>query len=149
MFAENLIYFGNKIFLYMCNSYLNEKKYFYIYETFYLFQWYFRRIHIFHEIFLYELFFTMPSKLCIFCQGRVFWRCCDLFLCKMLNAYLDKRLIFSQLYFSGLGLTRAMNANLLFIFSKTRNECTFRHENVRLGLFCYRTNTSLCQNIFF
>ena len=38
MFAENLIYFGNKIFLYMCNSYLNEKKYFYIYETFYLFQ---------------------------------------------------------------------------------------------------------------
>ena len=132
MFEENLVYFANKIFLYMCNSYLNEKKMernaFTFMKLFICSNVIYKNSH-FSWNFLYELlFFTMPSKLCIFCQGRVFWRCCDLFLCKMLNAYLDKRMIFfSQLYFSGLGLTQAMNANLLFIFSKTRNKCTFRH----------------------
>ena len=72
MFAENLIHFGNKIFLYMCNSYLNEKKYFYIYETFYLFQWYFRRIHIFHGIFCMNYFFYNAQQVVYILPGARF-----------------------------------------------------------------------------
>ena len=42
-----------------------------------------------------------------------------------------------------------MNANLLFIFSKTRNECTFRHESDLVCFAIEQIHTSLCQNIFF
>ena len=104
----------------------------------------FIRIHIFLGIFYMNYYFLQCPASCVYYARGAFSDAAVIFffLCKMLNAYLDKRMIFfSQLYFSGLGLTQAMNANLLFIFSKTRNECTFRHENVRLGLFYYRTDT--------
>ena len=117
------------------STYLNEKKHFNMIESFYLFQCYFRRIHIFLGIYCMNYYFRapiifiqFPASCVYFARGAFSDAAAIFFLCKMLNAYLDKRWIFfSQLYFSGLGLTQAMNANLLFIFSKTRNKCTFRH----------------------